>query len=613
MSKKFYACIIALLLASASIAQNPFAHWTEAVELRYNSKQPVIHYFLSVDSADISSIKMEMQISNAPDTFSVAMVAHPEYDDKYWRYVEDFYAEAKNGRGSIIRKDSALWRIITKDRSVTLHYRIHLPATEGLQRASWKAFLSSKGGLVGGPHCFMYVIGAELAPSYVTLNIPKGWHVVTGLTSTAEANTFFASSVFILIDDPIMIGKIKTWSFNVDGVPHRVVYWPWPAKDFDTIKLVSGIKKIVEQAALLFGRPCYREYSFMLQDGAYGSLEHNNSVTVGAPVSELTGNMSGVFSDIAHEYFHTWNLVRIHPVEYADVNYKTPALSKGLWFSEGLTIFYADLFKRRAGLPVFDSTRIKHLEALIRRYEYTPAYLKFTAEQISLASYGPTGMLGDYSASTHLQGETLGVMLDFIIRDATNGKRSMDEVMRKMMERFSGKKGFTSRDIQQTISEVCGCDLGSFFQDYVFGKKPIDFDKYLRLMGLQKTLTWKDVMTDGKPSPDLRIYIWQAPNETALRVGITDPSSCWGKAGLHTGDVLRSVNDTIVKTAVDFRQQLRTIKIGDTVILEVQRSTGSKKINVVVTGYKQPEVQITEINNVTEKQKRLLAQWKEAH
>jgi predicted metalloprotease with PDZ domain len=407
-----------------------------------------------------------------------------------------------------------------------------------------------------------------------------------------------------------MIGKIKSWSFSVDGVPHRVVYWPWPVKDFDTTKLVSGIKKFVEQATLLLGRPPYREYSFMLQDGAFGSLEHNNSVTIGAPVEQLTNNLTGVFSDIAHEYFHTWNLVRIHPVEYADVDYKTPALSKGLWFSEGLTIFYADLLRRRAGLPTFDSTRIKRLEGLIRRYAYAPAYLKFSAEQISLASYGPTGMLGDYSASTHLQGEVLGAMLDIIIRDATNGNRSMDDVMRKMMERFSGKKGFTSQDIEQTISDICSCDIRSFFQDYVFGKKSVDFDKYLQLMGLQKTLAWKDVMVDGKPSPDLRIYVWQAPNETALRVGITDPSSCWGKAGLHTGDILKSVNDTIVKTAIDFRQQLRTTKIGDTIIVEVQRTTGTKKINVVVLGYKQPEVQITEINNATEKQKRLLAQWK---
>ena len=100
----------------------------------------------------------------------------------------------------------------------------------------------------------------------------------------------------------------------------------------------------------------------MLQDSAVGALEHNNSVTIGVSVTQLTTNFTGVFSEIAHEYFHTWNLVKIHPVEYGDMSYQSPPLSKGLWFSEGLTIFCADLLRRRAKLPTFDSTRLNRLE-----------------------------------------------------------------------------------------------------------------------------------------------------------------------------------------------------------------------------------------------------------
>ena len=135
-------------------------------------------------------------------------------------------------------------------------------------------------------------------------------------------------------------------------------------------------------------------------------------------------------------------------------------------------------------------------------------------------------MLGDYSASTHLQGELLGVLIDMIIRDASNGKISMDEVMRKMMERFSGKKGFTSKDIEQIISELCGRNLHPFFENYILGNKPVDFDKYLRLMGLQKKMEWNEVKgEDGKPSPDWRVYFWHKPNETEMRIGITNPSN----------------------------------------------------------------------------------------
>ncbi len=610
MQKKFYVATLTMLITLTGLAQHPLKHWTEAMEMRYDMKQPIVDYLLTVDATDLSSFAIEMKLRNVPDSFRVAMVAHPEYDDRYWRFVKDFSVEAKDGKGKVIREDSALWKIITHGGEAVLHYRIHLPSVDGI-RSSWKAFLTATGGLVGGPHSFMYVVGATLVPSHVTLNIPAGWGIATGLQPTSDPNTFFAPSVGILIDDPIFIGKFSNWSFTVDNTPHRLIYWPLPdAKSFDTAMLLSSIQKLVQQVSLLFGRLSYRDYNFMLQDGAVGSLEHNNSVTVGAQSSQLANGQTGILSEIAHEYFHTWNLVRIHPVEYGDVSYQTPPLSKGLWFSEGLTIFYADLLSRRAGLPVFDSTRLFHLENLIRRYSATPAYLKFSAEKISLASYGPIGMLGDYSASTHLQGEVLGAMLDLIIRDATNGKRSMDDVMRKMLERFSGEKGFISKDIEQAVEDVCGCNVHRFFQDHVYGNKQIDFAKYLQLSGLQYTMEWKDVLAnDGKPAPDLRVFPYQLPGENITRIGITNPSGCWGKAGLHTGDIIKTVNGKTLVAASEFRPQIRNAKPGDTISMDVERQGGIINIKVLISGYQQPVVHISPISAATEKQKKLYEQW----
>ncbi|HEX3168359.1 MAG TPA: PDZ domain-containing protein [Chitinophagaceae bacterium] len=610
MLKKFNAAtIFALIMLSAS-AQYPFKHWTESIETRYDLHQPIVDYLLTVDSTDFSSFAVEIKIRNVADTFHVAMVTHPEYDDRYWQFVEDFFVEAKNGKGKILREDSALWKIVTNGREAVLHYRIHLPDVTGI-RSSWKAYLSPTGGLVGGPHSFMYVVGATLVPSHVAFNIPNDWEIVTGLQATSDKKAFYAPSVAVLVDDPVFIGKFKSWHFTVDNTPHRVIYWALPdSKGFDTTMLVSSIEKIAQQAVLLFGRPTYRDYSFMLQDGAVGALEHNNSVTVGAPSSQLANSMGGILSEIAHEYFHTWNLMRIRPVEYRDVDYKTPPLSKGLWFSEGLTIFYSDLFLRRAGLTVFDSTRSFHLENLIRRYTVTPAYLRFSAEKVSEASYGPIGMLGDYSASTHLQGEVLGSMLDLIIRDASNGNKSFDDVMRKMLERFSGERGFTSKDIEQAVKDVCGCNVHQFFTDHVYGSKQIDFSKYLKLIGLQHTIEWKDVLSsDQKPAPDLKAFVYQLPNENAFRMAISNPTVVWGRAGLHTGDIVKSVNGKPLTSDLDFRSIQRNAKIGDTIVVEVQRQSGVQKINVLLTGYQQPVVQITQMPAITEKQRRLYEQW----
>jgi len=610
MLKKFNAATIFILVMLSASAQYPFKHWTESIETRYDMHQPIVDYLLTIDSTNFSSFAVEMKIRNVADTFHVAMVAHPEYDDRYWQYVENFFVEAKNGKGKVVREDSSLWKIITNGREAVLHYRIHLPNVAGI-RSSWKAYLTSTGGLVGGPHSFMYIVGATLISSHVEFDIPKDWEIATGLQATSDKKVFYASSVSVLVDDPVFIGKFKSWGFTIDNTPHRVIYWPLhDAKDFDTTMLVSSIEKIAQQAALLFGRPTYREYSFMLQDGAVGSLEHNNSVTVGAPSSQLANSMGGILSEIAHEYFHTWNLMRIRPVEYRDVDYKTPPLSKGLWFSEGLTIFFSDLFLRRAGLAVFDSTRSFHLENLIRRYTATPAYLKFSAEKISEASYGPIGMLGDYSAGTHLQGEVLGSMLDLIIRDASKGDKTFDDVMRKMLERFSGQKGFTSKDIEQAVEDVCGCNVHQFFSDHVYGSKQIDFSQYLKLLGLQYSIEWKDVLSnDQKPVSDLRAFVYQLPGENVLRITLSNPTVAWGRAGLHTGDIVKTVNEKTLTNSLDFRSIQRNAKIGDTIVVEVERPSGIQKINVLITGYQQPVVHIIQLSTINEKQRRLYEQW----
>src|SRR5437773_1799758 len=190
-----------------------------------------------------------------------------------------------------------------------------------------------------------------------------------------------------------------------------------------------------------------RDFSFLRQDGARGALEHCNSDTLGMPSAELARDPSALLAETAHEYFHTWNLMRIHPAEYGDVAYRPPRRSRGLWWSEGLTMLYADLLLRRAGLPTLDSSRVAHVEGLIGRYLASPGNSRFSPESVSVLAYGaPPGSLGDYSASTHLQGELLGTMLDLIVRDATSGARSIDDVMRAMLERFSGARGFTGRD-----------------------------------------------------------------------------------------------------------------------------------------------------------------------
>jgi predicted metalloprotease with PDZ domain len=573
--------------------------------------QPVIGYTLRVASGDVAGFDVEMRIRNAPDTFRLAMAAHPEYDDRFWRYVERLTVTSPNGRATIVRQDSALWRVSAKG-DVVVRYRIHLPPAEEGQRGSWRPFITPTGALVGGPHSFMYILGSTRTPSHVKVDVPAGWTIATGLEPTSDSSVFFAPSADVLIDSPILAGKLRSWNFLTDGVPHHVVYWPLPnATPFDTTAFVNGVRGLTQQAVALFGSAPYREYSFLFQDGAYGALEHLNSVTLGATSATLATDQTDLLEETAHEYFHLWNLMRIRPIERTGVDYRPARETRGLWFSEGLSMFYADLLLRRAGIGMHDSTRIAHLRGLIERYLANSSYSHVSPEASSLGAYRSSpGTFGDYSPSVHLQGELVGAMIDFMIRDATDGRRSVDDLMRLMLERYSGAKGFDGRDIERAVAEVCGCEAKRFFDAYVRGTTPIDFDRYLRAIGMRTRVRWAPALDDsGKAVPDFRISAWLPSGEQRLRLLVRDPNSIWARSGLHTGYQLVSVNGEPMKTWPDFRRVLRGMTIGSTLKFETIGPNGPFSTSIVLTSHDRPFVTIEQVAQASEKQRRLGEAW----
>jgi len=612
-----HAFVTALTVVTTAVpctaaAQSPLRHWTEAIDSRFAMSQPAITYVLRVDSADLSGFDVSVTVRGKRDTTLLAMAAHPEYDDKYWRYVRDVRVDSARAGATITRADSALWRVVAPGGSFSVHYRLALPPGEGGERAAWQPFLAPSGGLVGGVHSFMYVVGETLAPSYVTLALPAGWSIATALTPTSDARTFYAPSTLVLVESPMLVGRLRDWRFAVDAVPHRVVYWALPdAVPFDSTAVVTALAQLARAASALFGRLPYREYVYQLQDGAYGGLEHPASVTLGARSRDLAERLPPFLGEVAHEYFHTWNLMRIRPAEYRDVSYRTPPRSRGLWFSEGLSMFYSDVLRRRAGLPAATPTRVAHLESLIARYLSSPGNGRLSAERVSEAEYGDDpAVLGDYSASTHLQGELIAAMMDLEIRHATNGRRSMDDVMRLMLERYAGERGFTGRDVERGITEVCGCAVSPFFEAHVRGGKPIRFDDYLRHIGLRADVTWRPALgSDGRPVPDYRAYPYDRGDGTGVRLAVSDPSSAWGRAGLHTGDRLLSMNAQPIPTRDAMRAVLRQARSGDTIRVEVDRGGVRRSATVVMAPFDRPSVQLRDVATPTAAQRTLRARW----
>jgi len=572
----------------------------------------LIQYIIRVDSADLSGFDVEMRLKDAPPAFEIAMNAHPEYDDRYWRYLRNMRIEGALPGATVVRSDSAVWRVTLPGGEGTIRYRIVFPTPPESPRAAWRPFLSPTGGLMGGPHAFLYLPGHENVGAHVTVQVPPSWQVISSLPTDGSDRSFRARDVAELVEGPIFAGQYSNWGYEVNGVRHRVVYWRAPgAAAFDSVAFVRGLELVTQGAARLFGAIPWSEYTFIFQDSAFGGLEHATSVTLGAPSADLAQDPQSHLPEAAHEFFHAWNLMRIRPIEYRTVDYRPQPPSAGLWFSEGLTIFYADLLMRRAGLPRDDTTRSAHLGHILSRYLNQPGNTVLSAERVSQAAYANNPMaLGDYSASTHLQGEVLGAMLDFIIRDATDGKRTIDDVMRLMDQRYPPGQGYASADVGRVVAEVCSCDVTPFFDRHVRGGGTVDYRRYLAAMGLTATVT--DGMAtdrDGAPTPDVGVWVWNDQSEGTLRVRLARPDNGWGRAGLHTGDRLIAVNGRSVASWPEFRAQARQFRVGDTVQMEISRGGTPTIVAVPIAVLQQKTVRVAADPSATPKAQRLRAAW----
>jgi predicted metalloprotease with PDZ domain len=116
----------------------------------------------------------------------------------------------------------------------------------------------------------------------------------------------------------------------------------------------------------------------------------------------------------------------------------------------------------------------------------------------------------------------------------------------------------------------------------VRGAAPLDFDRHLRLEGLTTRVTWAPAVWNGELERDLRIFGWEPPGESGVRLVISNPSSIWGRAGLHSRDQLLAMDGAPLATWPELRARLQRLRIGDTVRVRVQRSGGEETFEATI-------------------------------
>jgi len=354
-------------------------------------------------------------------------------------------------------------------------------------------FLDTTHGYIVTAATFFYIDGHLDIP--VTLKILpfNGWKdITTGLEKVnVSINEFRAHDFDFLYDCPILIGNLEELpSFDIDGVVHRFVAYN-PGK-FNHDVFISNLKKVVSAGIDMMVDIPYKDYTFIGIGPGRGGIEHKNNATVSFEGTGLENPdaMSRMLRFLGHEYFHNFNVKCIRPFELGPFDYDRENKTNLLWVSEGLTVYYEYLIVKRAGLMT-DDELLKSIEDNLNTIENDSGRKYQSLSQSSYATWdeGPFGDKidgPDKSISYYDKGPLIGMVLDFSIRNATQNKKSLDDVMRLLYWSYYKKlnRGFTDAEFQQTCENIAGISLSREFE-YVNTTKEIDYSTYLSYAGLR--------------------------------------------------------------------------------------------------------------------------------
>jgi predicted metalloprotease with PDZ domain len=471
-----------------------------------------------------------------------------------------------------------------------------------------KSLITPTYAILNGINFFFYVKDHTLdIPESVTFRLPKNWSIATGLTPTSGAATFNAESYDVLVDSPVLAGEFDMVTLPLRGVPHHLAVAPkgvLPQADLQ--KLASDSLKVIDAQTRMFGEIPYKEYLTInvFSDRDIGGLEHLNSyLGILSKLGAGSENIPGLVGLTSHEFFHAYNVKRIRPAEMWPYRYFERNYTPLLWVSEGITDYYTDRGRLRAGLMTPDS----YLSAqgqLLPFVQSVEAAKYISVEEASINTWfgGIGGGAQPFVVDYYSRGNVLGLLLDLSIRHDTAGKSSLDDVMRALYTDFYKKaRGFTTEDLIATIDRLTGKDYHPFFEKYVSGTEALPYDQVLAYAGLRLSETSEKVIRLGISA--------ESGSNTITAV---TPGGAAAAAGVKPGDVLLGIGDTSILNSPDWAADFRKAyakRVGEMAILHIQREGKPISLSLKVSQVDVPVWNMQRLPDMTKEQQTLLAGW----
>ena len=544
--------LLAILLVATAL---PCTAKTNDVFYHLDFSQAANHYVnikAEFDASNKDSVEVYMPVWT-PGSYLVR---------EYARHIETISATDENGNPLAMRKSKKnRWLITTGGQTSKAIVRYRLYCREMSVRTNW---VEEGFAILNGAPTFLSTTESRKSPHFVSIQLPDTWKKVsTALAKVDDQKSLYKAPDFdYLVDSPILLGNQIVEKFTVGEIEHELVNLGGDGL-WDSQKAAADVAKIVKAHHDVWGIVPYKNYKFLnliVETG--GGLEHDNS-TLMMTSRWSFGTRSRYLSWLSlasHEFFHTWNIRRLRPVELVEYDYENENYFSTLWIGEGITSYYDDLLVKRAGLSS-EREYLGQLSKQIQSLQSTQGRLTQSLSDSShdtwIKYYRPDENSKNARISYYTKGAVAGFLLDAEIRSATGGKKSLDDVMRQLYKKYSGNVGFTSQQFRQLASEIAGKDLSAWFATTIDSTDELDYKTALKHFGLQFRASPKS----SKPKP-----VWTglslSSSDGKVSVSAVTRGSPAFKAGINVGDEIISLDGYRI-TSSDLASKTKLYKEGD--------------------------------------------------
>lgn len=539
---------------------------------------------------------------------------------EYARHVETISAADPDGTElSVSRSRKNRWLIKCGDaKSVVVKYRLYCNEMTVRTNQVERDF-----ALFNGASTFLTPVAASGQKHQVRVELPDEWkHAICSLPNVDDdKQAFIAEDFDELVDSPILCGNPDIYPFQVGDREHLLVSIG-EGEIWDGEATARDLEKIVAEHHKLWGTVPYPRYIFFnLLVEAGGGLEHDNSTVMMISRWYYRDREKYVrwLGLASHEFFHTWNVRRLRPKPLVEYDYENEVYLRSLWIAEGITSYYDDLQLARCGL-ISQKEYLDAVSKQIEKLQTTPGRniqsLSDSSHDTWIKLYRPNENSGNSQVSYYNKGAVAAFLLDVEIRSATDGEKSLDDVMRILYERHVGEVGYSQGDFRTIVEEVSGVDLSDWFSRYIDGVDEFDYSKAQSWYGLEFQQP-KSSPEGGEAGGDKE----QSDEKKKSWVGLTTEDKS-GKlvitkvlrdspafeAGLNVDDEILAIEQYRV-TNGNWSTRLKQYQPGESVEVMIARREHIERLRLVLGEAPADSWKLSVVKEPSDAQKQQLKAW----